>query len=78
MRIEYIKPEVQFEELALESMVATSVSVGEAIEDGTTDVNNRRRDRGQRCSRCILWCADIDSAVADAGRGVAASAACRD
>lgn len=43
MRIEYIKPEVQFEELALESMVATSVSVGEAIEDGTTDVNNRRR-----------------------------------
>ncbi len=43
MRIEYIKPEVEFEELALESMVATSVSVGEAIEDGTTDVNNRRR-----------------------------------
>lgn len=39
----YIKPEVQVEEFELVSMVATSIAVGETIEDGTTDVNNRRR-----------------------------------
>lgn len=46
MRTEYIKPEVRIEVLGMVSMVATSVSVGEALEYGTTDTRGRRGSWG--------------------------------
>ena len=44
MKTEYIKPEVQTEEIVVEKMIATSipVPVGEEVENGTTDTRGRR------------------------------------
>ena len=42
MKTEYIKPEIQMEEAELACLIATSLNVGEEIEEGTTDTNKRR------------------------------------
>lgn len=48
MKTEYIKPEMQIEEVELASMITTSLNVGEDIEEGTTDTNGRRGSWGNR------------------------------
>lgn len=42
MKTEYIKPELQIEEVEMTNMIATSLNVGEDIEEATTDANGRR------------------------------------
>lgn len=46
MKTEYIKPEMLIEEVELTTMIATSLNVGEDIEEGTTDTNGRRGSWG--------------------------------
>ena len=42
MKTEYIKPEIMIEEGELATMIATSVRIGEDVEETTTDTNGRR------------------------------------
>ena len=44
--MEYVKPEIQFEEVELMSMVATSLNIGGDVEEGLTDANGRRGSWG--------------------------------
>ncbi len=48
MRMKYIKPEILIEEVELVSMIATSLNIGEDVEEGTTDTNGRRGSWGDR------------------------------
>ena len=42
MKTEYMKPEVQTEEIVVEKIIATSIPIGEEVENGTTDTRGRR------------------------------------
>ena len=48
MKTEYIKPEIMVEEVELVNMIATSVRIGEDVEETTTDTNARRGVWGDR------------------------------
>lgn len=42
MKTEYIRPEMLIEEVELANMIATSLNVGEDIEEAATDAHGRR------------------------------------
>ena len=46
MKTEYMKPEVLTEDIVVEKMIATSISVGEDVENGTTETRGRRGSWG--------------------------------